>query len=318
MEESQRVNTAGYSSLSHSSSFRLSLIKWLTCPLPWIPRSIPIVGGRSFLEVFVGVSFLVLFLAVGLTNSRASGTVANYLSLLLVSLAIRNNVITAAFGLTFERGIFWHKVVGSMTLMLVLIHSIESRWSIDGVVLTVMMLFTASLYLFAWFKKFNFFYFGHVMLYVLMIIPAFIHGATALGISFFLWLFDISVRYVFRKKTSSAQLVALSHDVVKVSLPGNSFTFTPGQYCFLRIREINGYEYHPFSISADNHEENISFHVRAIGDWTKKLYQRASENNTGTECTVDIEGPYGSLGHSLLNPNPNDVSVLSMVIINVL
>jgi predicted ferric reductase len=37
------------------------------------------------------------------------------------------------------------------------------------------------------------------------------------------------------------------------------------------VKELNRFEFHPFSISSAPHEEITSFHIRALGDWTKAL-----------------------------------------------
>jgi Ca2+-binding EF-hand superfamily protein/predicted ferric reductase len=58
------------------------------------------------------------------------------------------------------------------------------------------------------------------------------------------------------------------------------FTFKPGDYIFINIPIIAKYEWHPFSISsAPEKSDYIWLHVRAVGNWTKKLYSYASSTN---------------------------------------
>ncbi|NWV26558.1 NOX5 oxidase, partial [Origma solitaria] len=53
-----------------------------------------------------------------------------------------------------------------------------------------------------------------------------------------------------------------------------SFRFQPGDYVFLNIPAIAAYEWHPFSISsAPEQPETLWLHIRALGQWTNKLYE---------------------------------------------
>jgi Ca2+-binding EF-hand superfamily protein/predicted ferric reductase len=51
------------------------------------------------------------------------------------------------------------------------------------------------------------------------------------------------------------------------------FNFKAGDYVFLNIPSIAGFEWHPFTISSPPEEkEYIWLHVRAVGNWTKRLF----------------------------------------------
>eukprot|EP01040_Poterioochromonas_malhamensis_P015658 gene15658-17562_t len=202
-----------------NASWRYKMIKTFTCPLPFIPRSVPIIGGKSFLEILIALGFLVLFLFLGLADSLTAGNLANFLGLVLVSLAIRNNIVAAFFGLTFEHAIFWHKSLGCLILALMLIHGLGEGMNTTGIVIGVAMGAMSLLYVASWYRMFNLFYFGHILLYIALIIPAFMHGATVLGLSVILWVLDVLIRYVFTKKTVKADLSILSGDIVKISMP---------------------------------------------------------------------------------------------------
>ncbi|NXF00983.1 NOX5 oxidase, partial [Smithornis capensis] len=53
-----------------------------------------------------------------------------------------------------------------------------------------------------------------------------------------------------------------------------SFHFQPGDYVYLNIPAIATYEWHPFSISsAPEQPETLWLHIRALGQWTNKLYE---------------------------------------------
>ncbi|XP_066588886.1 NADPH oxidase 5 [Prorops nasuta] len=51
------------------------------------------------------------------------------------------------------------------------------------------------------------------------------------------------------------------------------FDFRPGDYVFVNVPVIAGYEWHPFTISsAPEQEDYMWLHIRAVGEWTNSLY----------------------------------------------
>ncbi|CAH1257324.1 NOX5 [Branchiostoma lanceolatum] len=69
------------------------------------------------------------------------------------------------------------------------------------------------------------------------------------------------------------EAVLLPYDTTHlvVSRPGN-FRFRAGDYVYLNIPVLSGFEWHPFTISsAPEQTESLWFHIRAVGPWTKRL-----------------------------------------------
>ena len=112
-------------------------------------------------------------------------------------------------------------------------------------------------------------------------------------------------RYCITGKKVTAEAAALPGDVIKIKFP-NAFIYQPGQYCFLMIKTLSRFEYHPFSISSSPNEETTTFHIRALGDWTKQLQSTVLANQstvqqhglkaepvTSIPLEIFIEGPYG-------------------------
>ncbi|WP_280552928.1 ferric reductase-like transmembrane domain-containing protein [Halomonas sp. 25-S5] len=63
-----------------------------------------------------------------------------------------------------------------------------------------------------------------------------------------------------------------------------------GQFALVTFDRIEGA--HPFSLSsADNDSGQLSFHIKALGDYTRKLPQQLSSGQA-----VTLEGPYGRFG----------------------
>ncbi|RLN73665.1 hypothetical protein BBJ28_00006323 [Nothophytophthora sp. Chile5] len=85
---------------------------------------------------------------------------------------------------------------------------------------------------------------------------------------------------------------------------GEEFKHKPGQYAFLCIPAFSSLAWHPFSISSSPHEGFVTFHIKAVGDWTNALYEAASESVTDSVVPFDIlvDGPYGSLSIDIESP----------------
>lgn len=48
--------------------------------------------------------------------------------------------------------------------------------------------------------------------------------------------------------------------------------YLAGQYCFINVPSINRFEWHPFTLTSAPHEDDLKFHIAAVGDWTTELY----------------------------------------------
>lgn len=70
------------------------------------------------------------------------------------------------------------------------------------------------------------------------------------------------------------------------------FTFSAGDYAFVRIPSVAKSEWHPFTISSAPEADALTFHVRSLGNWTQAL-RRTVEAGEGPE-RVYVDGPYGS------------------------
>ena len=53
-----------------------------------------------------------------------------------------------------------------------------------------------------------------------------------------------------------------------------NFNFKPGDYVYLNVPSIANFEWHPFTISsAPEQSDTLSLHIRAVGQWTRSLYE---------------------------------------------
>lgn len=87
-----------------------------------------------------------------------------------------------------------------------------------------------------------------------------------------------------------------------------SFRYRAGQYAFVNCPSISRLQWHPFTLTSSPEEkEHISFHIRALGDWTKAMYEKVNAEKESSSAadkplgehdslgfTVRVDGPYGA------------------------
>ena len=256
----------------------------------------------------------------GLTDFKGAGVICDYIFSITVGLGFRTNVISIFFNMSYERVLYWHKVIGMLSIGIAIIHGFSGWSNMSGLGLFITMGLMAVSYLIKPYF-FEIFYYIHILGIILLIIFSFLHYATVFPYVLLVWSLDIFLRYIVTMKKVTATATLLPGDVIRLQFT-KSFNYEAGQYCFLLIKEISPIDFHPFSISTSPEQEIISFHIRSLGNWTNKLagYITAKieekkkltetggatkENNVGENSIpldVYIEGPYGSPMIDLINP----------------
>lgn len=113
---------------------------------------------------------------------------------------------------------------------------------------------------------------------------------------------------VGRKRRASGSVVAVhnpGNDIIEVScrLDGKWLGHHPGQFAFVTFDEAEGA--HPFTIaSADRGDHTVTFAIKALGDYTRRLPRQLSVGNP-----VKVEGPYGRFDISRVNKRAQQVWV---------
>lgn len=111
-------------------------------------------------------------------------------------------------------------------------------------------------------------------------------------------------RYTSRLLSSSTPVASTTDDSRMIILKMNRpvlFRFKPGQYAFLRVREIDTH-WHPFSIASGPDSSILEFYIEVAGEksWTNKLWDllnvnlKSVKNETVLGRYVEIMGPYGT------------------------
>ena len=94
---------------------------------------------------------------------------------------------------------------------------------------------------------------------------------------------------------------------IQVSKVGN---LKAGQYAFISCPEIGFNEWHPFTASSSPLDPYLSFHIRAVGDWTTKFAKRLGCDLEGGRRTISrkdvlpsikIDGFYGAPAEDVFN-----------------
>lgn len=114
-----------------------------------------------------------------------------------------------------------------------------------------------------------------------------------------IYVIDVSAR-TFREKrsyllVSKHSAVFQGPDILKIRLP-RVFHFVAGQYAELKVPAISHFQWHPFTIASAPHEAEMTFYIKAVGDWTISLYQLFGERirSNGADIEVHIRGPFGA------------------------
>lgn len=312
--------------LSWIYRLRYSFIRCTTCPVPFLPPSTPFIGGKSVLE-FISIILIALVSALLCVkvDGDGAGNVASFVAGASVLCGLRNNVLTVFFAISFERALFWHKIIAIISIGFSLLHGIQ-LFDLDdgegqtGLVLLLLMGLTAGSYLV---KKYFFeiFYYFHTVVFIGITVLCFLHGATLMGISGCVWGADLFVRYVLTRNKVRARLTLLPAGVIKITFT-KPFAYSTGQYCFVMIPELSMFQFHPFTISSAPYEEEISLHVRSLGNWTRQLHHMVEsevkqlsdeEREAGrargmagalgsVERDVYVEGPFGILSVDIQDP----------------
>jgi predicted ferric reductase len=125
----------------------------------------------------------------------------------------------------------------------------------------------------------------------------FIMVATVIGLVAFSYrtlLGNIVIRR-YKMKLLKVEQPSESIVVLHLSKKLSGFSYKPGQFVYLRFLDPKkniGNEWHPFSISSSPADDTLTFHIKALGDYTSSL------GSLQPGVIAEIEGAYGSFGQA--------------------
>jgi NADPH oxidase 5 len=262
---------------------------------------------------------------ISIQLARGAGACLNFNGMLILLPMIRTLMRwirqTFLFALIpVDHNIGFHKVVGSVMFGFALIHTgahllnyttlavpfldslLRTKAGLSGVVLLgvfFLMWFFAQ----AFIRRtvlYGLFSVTHILYWAWF--PAFLFHAT----SFLPWavvpiagfLAELVIRRVHKRTLSFVrQGEALPTGVTQLRLHRpESFRFEAGEFVYLKIPKVSIFGWHPFTISSSPEESrHIGVHVRALGNWTKRLHRLFQKlPREKREIPVMLQGPYGS------------------------
>jgi predicted ferric reductase len=290
---------------------RFHIIRMISCPIPFLTNAIPFIGGKSLIELGIMAFFAWITISVSLPDAEGAGRIADYLGAVVVITGLKNNILTMLFGISYERALFYHKCFAGMAIAVTIIHAFTGM-VMAALAMVIVMGLISVLYFIKdfWFEGF---YYAHLIGVILIIPFGALHKSSWFVYACFIWMADMLLRYLITLHREKAQACILPGNVIKISFD-KSFSYEAGQYCFLHIKELSLVEFHPFSISSSPHMSTITFHIRELGDWSKRLGQLVAEGTKdgqdSMELDVAVEGPYG---YSAVNLDDTDYTVFLLI-----
>ncbi|KAG9288770.1 hypothetical protein G9A89_023067 [Geosiphon pyriformis] len=84
-----------------------------------------------------------------------------------------------------------------------------------------------------------------------------------------------------RQSTQITKIISHPAKVIEIQFTKPGFSYKPGQYLFLCVPKISGWQWHPFTITSAPDDPFISVHIRQIGDYTTALADFLGCNSIG-------------------------------------
>ncbi|CAM9147406.1 unnamed protein product [Heterosigma akashiwo] len=275
-------------------------LRWMILSPFRIRLKLPL-GEWSLGELLMALTVVGVSIAAGIITfgtEEPSGNVACVPCALAFMLASRNSIWTLLLGLPFERAIWWHQLNAWMAVALGFTHGLSAGSNASGYVFEGGMAALCVLAVpFIRRKFWEFFIRTHWVLFIIVVVAGAAHGAAGFGVGVVFWMADVCCRLFYMamyKYPKQCKIQRLPADVIRLSFPrGSNFPYKAGQYVFICIPDISYLEWHPFSISSAPHEDEVSVHVRVLGDWTAQLYALATRKDGGA-VRAFLEGPFGA------------------------
>jgi predicted ferric reductase len=229
----------------------------------------------------------------------STGWVNIFCLCMTITFSTRNSIWAFLVGLSVERAMFWHKFFALGLIGFASIHAYSHFKAFDitnkGQLLWTSIITTGILAI--WFIRkrfFFFFYLFHVLMVGVILFNLYRHAPKYIILCTSFWAVDIFLRSIFSiycmfKGTSFNLKTSRSGDIIELSSKNPIISHLPGQFFFLTIPKVSVIEPHPFT-AASLPNENLTFYIRGLGDWTKKLGKLATTQN---EVSVIVNGPYG-------------------------
>ena len=82
-------------------SIKYTILRFFSCPIPFLVNNVPIIGGKTAIEIVLILFALIFIIYIGLTiDGLTMGSVTDYIFATVVCLSIRNYVLTLFFNIS--------------------------------------------------------------------------------------------------------------------------------------------------------------------------------------------------------------------------
>jgi len=272
-------------------------------------------GVQTPFERILGLFVLMIpIAAAGAYPTMWAGTVTDCLVFINVLVAMKTNIIQTILGVSWDRALHFHKLIGWSILACAIIHGIPriftGSMSMDAIMassmyqsgMLMLLIIAAQPFLYVLLKRLSYelFFYTHLASYILLVYFSFQHGAHWVGYSGAVLFCDLLVRAVLNSRKVTTKLQVRESGLVELTFD-RKFNFRAGQYVFVMIPALDATQWHPLSIASAPHESKITLYIEAsLGSWSSGLLSLAAAGASAgasgagiTEVTAFVEGPYG-------------------------
>ena len=254
-----------------------------------------------------------------------TGYLCLYIMPLMILFAGRNNILQAVTGLSQDLFITYHRWIGRIVVILILIHAIAYsissvsthkyvqrwnkpywQWGVVALTFACVIFVQASRYLRR--KAYEIFLVIHIICAILFIVGGYYHLRllnSSMSMKFYwatiaVWAFDRAFR-LLRIATSNFRALALvkaESNMLVVTIPVPKWWKLhkrPGSYVFIHFLHAHVFfQSHPFTMSLNpNNSDELKLVCRVKDGVTKKIYDCAMKNGGEWTSRICLDGPYG-------------------------
>lgn len=307
-------------------AFLTATLREMSYPQPELFRRFVFFNPPPLGRIYVVAAYMIFILILLFKDSIVSGPMhyetiayrAAWCSVgqipLIVLLAMKNSVVGALIGSSYERINWLHRTVARCLLFTVTIHFsfFWREWSIYHVIeseirmMPMVKFGLSSFFILMWivFSSFapirhlsyEIFVVQHVISFIAFLVCVMIHvpryAKAYVWIPIGIYAFDRTIRSlrlvyrnlsIFHKRSHGilscrAHLTALPGHVTRVTIPNPPLrTWSPGEHVFLSFPTISPFQSHPFTIASSplSPSRELTFIVRAHSGCTRRIYNRA-------------------------------------------
>ncbi|KAG3121642.1 hypothetical protein PI124_g1587 [Phytophthora idaei] len=290
-------------------------------------------GELLVMLIFVAAVVVLIALLSDEENYVVSGQVSLLILMFLILPVARLPVWSVLFGSSFERIVKFHRWLGVIMNIAVIVHVVQASDVVDltlnekygevtplpgfvAFICFVAMLFLSIEYIRRMF--FEVFYFTHRVLSIVGFVFTILHAPKFIGLALCvpLGLYALGLLYRWSSAfTGSYKASATVHSgsnsttLVLEPTPKTgkmAMNVNPGSYFLVRLPAISATQWHPFSSVVTPDGKSLGFTIKAMGNgsFTRKLLEKAG---TQYEFTANLCGPFGKMS---LNVDRYDAVVL--------